>query len=761
MDTTQGCKSRFLLAVWIFVLLSTHFGFGAESQDRAFLFDRGTNSVIALDTKSVTILGTASFEGATLSTMTQIPHSKRLAIFDRGPGALGQQKGSMSFVDMDSMKVTSRLELGGGILQVLSTDDGKGLAVLCLGYFSPKPEETVPTEVIFIDTQRNWITGRLPVNLPVNLILTPDNRTLITFTSAWHSKTFSRNPEVQFIEFGTGKVLRKLSPSKAVTSAELSVDGQYLYLFDPGKASDKLENNVNGHLIVVSVATGSEVSTIDVGSAPQGLIHDDTSDRILVLSDADPSNKGRTGGVLHVVKGKEAIAVVPVVDSPKLFVASPVGTAYYIAGANSISVIDAATVKPSGEIPITGKLGDLVITPDGKRGIVLFPEGDRVAVLDLEQNKSLASLVTGRSSQRVMAGLAAGMNAAAAEMGNYTDKLQAQQAADATGETQYYTVRHVNAPVYTAANVSLALSPDSKFAYALNDQTLDVSVIDTQAAKVLSKIGITQGFVRSFDFRIETVPGGNLIAVAGILQITFIDTKTNQKIKVNGADRLKLGGIGSVLRQLEVSPSGDRACAVVNKRIICLDTSTMKEVGRLENFKSLDMLIFEKPYSTYLPPAASALTSAQGRFSPDTGAFTSDEGHFSAWFPAAPSEYTEPVATLGGQTVTMHKILASLDNDQVAYLIAYVDNPSYANQSPGAVLQAVRDAIVKDKTITSDQPTNLNAIPGRAFTARDQKLIYTFHLFLAGNRLYQVVTAEIPGRSTKSDDAFLNSFNIH
>jgi hypothetical protein len=43
-----------------------------------------------------------------------------------------------------------------------------------------------------------------------------------------------------------------------------------------------------------------------------------------------------------------------------------------------------------------------------------------------------------------------------------------------------------------------------------------------------------------------------------------------------------------------VSPSGARACALVTSRIICLDTATMKEVGRQEHLKHLEMILFEK-----------------------------------------------------------------------------------------------------------------------------------------------------------------------
>jgi len=552
--------------------------------------------VIALAPENAAILGTVSFEGGKLKTMIQVPHSKRLAVFDQGPGKetllFGwhpEGKASMSFVDMGSMKITSSLQLGWGIGQVLATDDGKGLAVVCPGYTSQKPEETLPGEVVVINTETGQITGRFPVKTPVNLLLTPDNRTMITFTSAWHDKDRSRAPEVQFADFETAKVLGKLVPSKAVTNAELSTDGQYLYLLDPGGPSDKVEKNVNGSLAVVSVSTHSELSVIDVGSAPRGLIHDQASDRIFILSDAAPAMKrGETGGALHVIKGTEAVAVTPVAHSPQVLIASPDGGVLYVAGSDSVSVVDSSTFKSTDEIHTGVRLRDFAITPDGKRGIALFSASDRLQVLDLEKRKSLATLTTGRGSVKFMKAAAVGLNAATVEMQNYIARQQAQQAADYTGETQYYTVSHLNSPVSTPYHVSLAMSPDSRFAYALNDQTSDLTVIDAQAATVLSKMP-----VRAFGF--ETMPGGNAMAILGVFKIEFIDLKTNQKIKVGEDKALKVGAMfGGVLMAFRVSPSGTRACVVVTSRVICLDTSTMKEVGRQEHFKSLGMILFEE-----------------------------------------------------------------------------------------------------------------------------------------------------------------------
>jgi hypothetical protein len=570
---------------------------GVQPPERAFLLDTGTNSVIALSTQSASILGTASFESGHLTSMMQIPHSKRLAVFDRGTGKYAlrfgwhpDSKSSMSLVDMGSMRVASRLELGWGLGQALATADGKRIAVLCPGYASNKPEEDLAAEVVLVDTEASRITGRFPVKTPVSLLLTSDSRTLILIK--WNDKA-----EVRFFDIGAGKELGELSTSKAVTSAQLSTDGRYLYLLDPGSTLKK--SQANGFLVVVSVSTRTEDAAIDVGPSPRGLTLDRVNDRILVLSDANPGQQpSEPHGVLRVFKGAQTVAAVDVANGPEALTASPDLTALYVTGTESVSILESSTLNSTGEIHVGKGTSNFAISPDGKRGIALHSGSPDLTVVDIEQKKTLATLVAGRKSQRGMRAAAAGLNAFATEMENYNSYFYAQQAANATGETQYYTVYHPGIQLPPPPNISsISISPDSRFAYAVSDDTTDVTIIDIQAGTVLSKVGISR-LIRP-DLGSRTIANGHAVAILGAVDITFIDTKTNERIKFDGEDRLKVGSVAnllnaSVLKAFEVTPSGDRAIALVNHRVICLDTATMKEVGRQENFKNLEMMVFEE-----------------------------------------------------------------------------------------------------------------------------------------------------------------------
>jgi len=143
--------------------------------------------------------------------------------------------------------------------------------------------------------------------------------------------------------------------------------------------------------------------------------------------------------------------------------------------------------------------------------------------------------------------------------------------------------------------------------------------------------------------------------------------------------------------------------------------------------------------------------------------YTSDAGRFSVLFPGTPAQKTQQIALEGGASSTLFQTWVGLEDDNVAYMVFYNDYPpGYATGAPQAVLEAVRDGVVKGKTLLTDEPIDLNGVPGRAFTATDTDgLNYTVHEFLVGKRLYQLMVASSKDHPATMTDAFLNSFKIN
>ena len=142
--------------------------------------------------------------------------------------------------------------------------------------------------------------------------------------------------------------------------------------------------------------------------------------------------------------------------------------------------------------------------------------------------------------------------------------------------------------------------------------------------------------------------------------------------------------------------------------------------------------------------------------------YSSTEGRFSVQFPAGDIKHdTEPVTLQGSDTLTLYEFWVESADGNVSYLVMYNDYPpAYANDGADTVLARTRDGAMKGKTLLSDIAINLNGVPGREFTAKDDNWNYTVRQFLSGKRLYQLIIVSKPDHPATQISDFLNSFKI-
>ena len=141
--------------------------------------------------------------------------------------------------------------------------------------------------------------------------------------------------------------------------------------------------------------------------------------------------------------------------------------------------------------------------------------------------------------------------------------------------------------------------------------------------------------------------------------------------------------------------------------------------------------------------------------------YSSTEGRFSVQFPAGDIKHdTEPVTLQGSDTSTLYEFWVEASDGNVSYMVMYNDYPSaYANDGAEAVLVGTRDGAVKGKTLLSDIAISMNGVPGREFTAKDDKWNYTVRQFLKGKRLYQLIIVSSPDHPATRTSDFLDSFS--
>lgn len=153
---------------------------------------------------------------------------------------------------------------------------------------------------------------------------------------------------------------------------------------------------------------------------------------------------------------------------------------------------------------------------------------------------------------------------------------------------------------------------------------------------------------------------------------------------------------------------------------------------------------------------------AQASLAADWLTVTGD-GKFTILMPATPEQSSDDANTESGR-VTLHTY-SSYGDDDVLYGVSYSDfaDGALGHKSPQQFLRDAQSGSVKETkmTLRSSQEIELGRWPGRAFVSENDKLVYSAHLYLVGNRFYQVVRIG-PKTAAAGPDAakFFDSFRL-
>ncbi len=147
---------------------------------------------------------------------------------------------------------------------------------------------------------------------------------------------------------------------------------------------------------------------------------------------------------------------------------------------------------------------------------------------------------------------------------------------------------------------------------------------------------------------------------------------------------------------------------------------------------------------------------------PQLQPYSSTAGRFSVLFPGPPTQNVRPLRLSDTVSVSMYQFHCEEGNS--SYLVIYNDYPEqYVAGEPQTLLERVRDGIVSatKATLNSDQPVDLNGVPGRLLKLTDQLgNTYTVLDLLDGQRLYQVMVSVGAGSDANHAENFVNSFRI-
>lgn len=144
---------------------------------------------------------------------------------------------------------------------------------------------------------------------------------------------------------------------------------------------------------------------------------------------------------------------------------------------------------------------------------------------------------------------------------------------------------------------------------------------------------------------------------------------------------------------------------------------------------------------------------------------TSDAGKFRVKFPGRPKVDSKELGSGPGGVqaipVTTERVEGS---NGVVYAVTFADYPdTFLGVKAKTVLDGVRDGMKgKDGVVKQDNEITLGGtIPGREVRIEAGKRVVRARVYLAGNRLYQVmVTGDRQPADGKSADEFLRSFEL-
>jgi YVTN family beta-propeller protein len=491
-------------------------------------------------------------------------------------------------LDLELGHVSGRVALDRRFETVLPLPDGQ-TAVVHLGWEVPKSAPPVPAEAAFIDLAGPRVLARLKLDgLPRPPLLSPDGKDLVFFSPQMLPKKQPAVPAgLQFIDVGSRQIAGTRVMEGDPTDLAFSGDGRFLYLLEKGKPDRKPAKNVAGRIQVYSMETRDHEINLEGGTAPRGFIADEEGRQVLVLSEGAPSaEKGEPEGELRVLRGGDTTATLKVAAEPAFVRISPDRARLYVVGGRALSHVDLPNLRRIADTPLkpagmnilsantpSHAVDELAVSDDGRRGFALYQGSSKLSVLDLESQKLIDEVTTGRGGKKF-----------AKFMGVLALSVAMTAASQSAAQNPYYGYPYYLYDVYSfqvaAPNTSLALRPDGKFAYALNSQTNDVTIVDADTGHVVDKVPGGGQALRLFT-------GGAMLAVRDKDALRFIDTATQKK-----GEELLFPGSSSVA--LAFSSDGAHAIAAGGTAVYVLDGTTGKVLARHGDFKRAESVVVEE-----------------------------------------------------------------------------------------------------------------------------------------------------------------------
>jgi hypothetical protein len=234
-----------------------------------------------------------------------------------------------------------------------------------------------------------------------------------------------------------------------------------------------------------------------------------------------------------------------------------------VVGEKAVTLVDPVALQVTATLPLAHGADTLVgdgdqptelkVSSDGKRAFVHYGLEHKVATLDIEARQAVGSTKTGRGGKKLL--------------GNMMGGLYGYAGMWAAGYSIW---------IRTAPSM-LAVRSDGRFAYAVNNQTKDITVVDGTTGKSVEMIG-------GNGYALEVLKDGRFLLEVSESELRLVDLERNAK-----AGEIPLPD----LRGLFFPPDRSVAVALAKQVVLVLDGTSGQPLARLTDFVSPDAIAFE------------------------------------------------------------------------------------------------------------------------------------------------------------------------
>jgi len=271
-----------------------------------------------------------------------------------------------------------------------------------------------------------------------------------------------------------------------------------------------IANGSHNGVTVIDTSTNNPVTTITVGSDPEGVAVNTAGTYVYVANNGD-----NTVSVINTSTNSVA-ATIPVGGSPYGVAVNTAGTFVYVAnvGGSSVSVIDTNAGSVVATIPVG----------EEPEGVAVNPAGTYVYVTNSADSPGTVSVIN-TSTNTVVATIPVGTNPFGVAVNHAGTYAYVTNVGDGTVSVINTTTNSVVTTVKVGSEPEgIAVNPAGTYVYVPNDGDGTLSIIDTSTNSVIATVTLGQGL-----FGISVTSDGHFVYIANEQdnKLSIIDTTTN------------------------------------------------------------------------------------------------------------------------------------------------------------------------------------------------------------------------------------------